>query len=303
VVVESIAGDSVITHALTYCRAIERLADVRVSARALTLRSIALELERCSNHVGDLGALANDVGYLPGAAWFGRLRGEFLNMLMDLSGNRYGRGLLRPGGVRFDIGPQMAADFVVRLKKAERDFLEFSTLLFEKPSVMARFEGTGTVDRALAEQLGLVGPVARAAGCERDVRHDFPFGAYRFAHIPVATAQTGDVEGRALVRRIETERSIEFLIEWVQNLPQGALHVHVGPLAPEKGCVVLTEGWRGETAHIAITDRRGTFARYKIVDPSFHNWTGLAMALRGQEISDFPLCNKSFNLSYAGHDL
>jgi len=303
VLAESIAGDCVVGHALSYCRAVERLADTRVSARALALRSIALELERCSNHVGDLGALANDVGYLPGAAWFGRLRGEFLNLLMELSGNRYGRGLLRPGGVGFDVGPSLSADFVARLRGAERDFAAFCALLFEKPSVMARFEGTGALDRAQAEQLGLVGPVARATGCQRDVRRDFPFGAYRFAHIPVATAESGDVEGRALVRRVEVERSLEFLIEWLQNLPQGALQVPVGPLAPESGCVVLTEGWRGEIAHVAITDCEGRFARYKVVDPSFHNWMGLALALRGEEISDFPLCNKSFNLSYAGHDL
>jgi len=169
--------------------------------------------------------------------------------------------------------------------------------------VMARFEDTGVVSREVAEDLGLVGPVARASGCERDVRHDFAHGAYRFAHIPVATMQSGDVAGRALVRRIETERSVEFLIERLENLPQGVLEVPPRPLAPDACCIALTEGWRGEICHVALTDGNGRFSRYKVVDPSFHNWPGLAMALRGQEISDFPLCNKSFNLSYAGHDL
>ena len=303
VVAESIAGDTVIGHAYTYARVVESLSEAKTSARATAIRSIALELERCSNHVGDLGALANDVGYLPASAYYGRLRGEFLNLLMDLSGNRYGRGLVRPGGVGYDVGPEMAADFASRLKRALEDFEAVSDLLFDKPSVMARFEDTGCLSRETAEELGLVGPAARASGCERDVRRDFAHGAYRFAHIPVASVASGDVAGRALVRRIETERSIEFLLERLDNLPAGALRVLAGPLAPATGCIALTEGWRGEICHVALTDGAGRFARYKVVDPSFHNWMGLALALRGQEISDFPLCNKSFNLSYAGHDL
>jgi len=303
VIAESMAGDTVIGHAYTYCRLVDALGGVLVSARAMAIRGIALELERCANHVGDLGALANDVGFLPASAWFGALRGEFLNLLMDLSGNRYGRSLVRPGGVAFDITAAMAGNFVSRLGRAAADFDRISGLLFGKPSVSARFEGTGIVPRAIADELGLVGPPARASGCERDVRVDFTHGVYRFAHIPVASATTGDVAARAHVRRTETERSIEFLLERISNLPPGPLLAESGPLAPDHACIVLSETWRGETAHIAFTDRHGKFARYKAVDPSFHNWAGLAMAMRGEEISDFPLCNKSFNLSYAGHDL
>jgi Ni,Fe-hydrogenase III large subunit len=303
VLAESIAGDTVIGHAYSYCRILDALGGILVSARAMAIRGIALELERCSNHVGDLGALANDVGFLPASAWYGALRGEFLNLLMDLSGNRYGRGLVRPGGVAFDVAPAMAQDFVTRLRKAAGDFERISNVLFRKPSVSARFEGTGVVPREVAEDLGLVGPPARASGCERDVRIDFAHGVYRFVHIPVASASTGDVAARAQVRRSETERSIGFLLETIANLPPGPPLIESKPLAPDHGCVVLTETWRGEAAHIAFTDRAGRFARYKIVDPSFRNWTGLAMAMRGEEISDFPLCNKSFNLSYAGHDL
>jgi Ni,Fe-hydrogenase III large subunit len=303
VLAESIAGDTVIGHAYTYCRLLDALAGILVSARAMAIRGIALELERCANHIGDLGALANDVGFLPASAWYGALRGEFLNLLMDLSGNRYGRGLVRPGGVAFDLTADMATDFVTRLRNAAGNFDRISGVLFRKPSVSARFEGTGVVPREVAEDLGLVGPPARASGCERDVRVDFAHGVYRFAHIPIASATAGDVAARAQVRRTETERSIEFLIERISNLPPGPPLIEVPPLAPEHGCVILSETWRGETVHIAFTDGRGKFARYKVIDPSFHNWTGLAMAMRGEEISDFPLCNKSFNLSYAGHDL
>ncbi len=304
---ESVAGDTVIGHAYAHCRVLEGLSGTTTGARAAALRCIALELERCANHVGDLGALANDVGFLPAAAWFGRLRGEFLNLLMELTGNRYGRGLLRPGGVRFDLDAAMAREFVERMGRAGADFERVADILFRKPSVMARFEDTGRLPREDAEALGLVGPAARASGCERDVRQDFAHGAYRFIHVPVATADTGDVAARALVRRIETERAIEFLLGQIADLPAAAPALAPvlapGALRPMSGCVALVEGWRGEIAHVGLTDRRGKLLRYKIVDPSFHNWAGLAKALRGQEISDFPLCNKSFNLSYAGHDL
>jgi Ni,Fe-hydrogenase III large subunit len=303
VLAESIAGDTVIGHAYSHCRLHDALAGILVSPRAMAIRGIAVELERCSNHVGDLGALANDVGFLPASAWYGALRGEFLNLLMDLSGNRYGRGLIRPGGVTFDLTAAMAGDVAGRLRAAADNFERISGILFQKPSVSARFEGTGVVSRETAEDLGLVGPAARASGCERDVRVDFSHGVYRFVHIPVASAPTGDVAARAQVRRIETRRSLEFLVEQVANLPPGPLQVEPGPLLPDHGCVILTETWRGEAAHVALTDGQGKFARYKVVDPSFHNWMGLALAMRGEEISDFPLCNKSFNLSYAGHDL
>jgi len=151
--------------------------------------------------------------------------------------------------------------------------------------------------------LGLVGPAARACGLERDVRLDFPSGIFRFAHIPLSTWQTGDVFARAFVRWLEIQRSAAFLREQWSTLPGGPIRVEIGTCQTDSLAVALVEGWRGEICHVALTNAQGCFARYKIVDPSFHNWMGLAMALRGQQISDFPLCNKSFNLSYCGHDL
>ncbi len=126
---------------------------------------------------------------------------------------------------------------------------------------------------------------------------------YRFHYIPVSTASSGDVHARALVRWLEAQRSIEFLLDVLSRIPQGDLRVKVPALKPDHMALAMVEGWRGEIVHVAITDARAGIARYKIKDPSFHNWTGLAMAARGGQISDFPLCNKSFNLSYAGHDL
>jgi Ni,Fe-hydrogenase III large subunit len=302
-VAESIAGDSVIGHCGAWCGAVEALTRTRKSPRAQAIRGIALELERMANHIGDLGAIAGDVAYQPGAAFLGRMRGECLNLLMTLSGNRYGRGLVRPGGVTFDLPASMAAEMRARLE-ALRDELEpAASLMLGNSSVQARLEGVGVVSREQCLELGFVGPVARACDVARDVRHDHPYGVFRFAHIPVATAWAGDVHARALVRWIEVRRSLEFVLDQLASLPRGEPRVPVGSLRAGEIAVTLQEGWRGEIAHVALTDRDGRLRRHKVVDPSFHNWTALAVALPGNQISDFPLCNKSFNLSYAGHDL
>lgn len=303
VLAESIAGDTVIGHGLAFCEAMEALGGCRISPRAQALRGVALELERLANHVGDLGALGADVGFLPAAAYFGRLRGEFLNLLMELTGSRYGRSFLRPGGVVYDLSDAQRTAFARRAARAQRDLRTFATMLFDAPSVMDRFDGTGMVSRQVSEELGFVGPAARACGSHRDVRHDHPSGIYQFAHLPVMTTDTGDVHARALIRWLEAERSLEFLLEQCGGLPEGELRVPCGRAAPNTFAFSMVEGWRGEIAHVVLTDAQGRIARYKVVDPSCHNWMALAMALRDGEISDFPLCNKSFNLSYAGHDL
>jgi Ni,Fe-hydrogenase III large subunit len=300
---ETLAGDTSVGHATAYCEAVEALAGCAVPARAQALRGVALELERLANHTGDLGALAADVGYQPTAALCGRLRGDFLNLTALLCGSRFGRGLVRPGGVGFDVDPPRAAQARERLQDALGEVAEAANLLWDSASVQARFEGTGAVAREACDELGLVGPAARACGVGRDVRSDFPAGIYRLAQVPVSTTDSGDVFARAYVRWLEIQRSVAFVQEQLASLPGGPVRAAAGPPAPGRLAVALVEGWRGEICHTALTDAWGRFARYKVVDPSFHNWMGLALALRGQEISDFPLCNKSFNLSYCGHDL
>lgn len=302
-VAESIAGDSVIAHVGAHCGALEALSRSRKTPYAQAIRGIALELERMANHVGDLGAISGDVAFQPAAAFFGRMRGECLNLSMTLSGNRYGRGLVRPGGVAFDLPPAMAAQMRDRLERLRDELDPVAALFFGSASVQARLEGIGAVSHQQVAELGLVGPVARACEVPRDVRQDHPYGIFRFAHLPVATAWAGDVHARALVRWHEVRRSLAFVLDQLAALPRGAPRVGCGSLRPNEIVVAMQEGWRGEIVHTVITDGRGDIRRHKVVDASFHNWAAVARALPGNQISDFPLCNKSFNLSYAGHDL
>ena len=301
--VETLAGDTTIGHATAYCQLLEALTKCQKTARAQTLRGIALELERLANHVGDLGALSGDVGFLPTASYCGRIRGDFLNMTALLCGSRFGRGMIRPGGVGFDADQKLVDQLLDRLAAAKKDCKNAIELLWNSPSVMARFEDTGRLSKQTAEELGLVGPAARACGLFRDARHDQPSGIFRFSHIPVASWDSGDVFARAYVRGLEVQRSISFIEEQLVSLPPDSIRTEMNSISPNQCAISLIEGWRGELCHVALTDEQGRFERYKVVDPSFHNWAGVAMALRNQQISDFPLCNKSFNLSYCGHDL
>jgi Ni,Fe-hydrogenase III large subunit len=305
------AGDTTIGHTLAWCRAVESLTGTTVPERGAVFRLIALELERLANHTGDLGALAGDVAYLPTMSFCGRLRGDFLNMTALLCGNRFGRSLVVPGGVAFDADAARLAELRGRFESTMRDVEGAADLLFETPSVRARFEHTGEVTRETATALGLVGPAARACGLARDVRVDHPFGFYRRLAARAASWPSGDVYARAFVRRQEIRESARLIrqaLDLLGGLPEGEIRnggpaSRPRPMKPESLVVSLVEGWRGEVCHVALTDREGRIVRYKMIDPSFHNWEGLAMALRGRAISDFPLCNKSFNLSYCGHDL
>ncbi len=300
---ETAAGDSTVAHATAHAMVHEALAATEPPLRSQWLRAVALELERLANHTGDLGALANDVAFLPTSAACGRIRGDFLNLTAALCGNRFGRHLVKPGGCSADPSPGELQDIRRRLEAIQIEVERAAGWLWEAASVRARFEGVGVVTSEQAAQVGLVGPAARASGLVRDVRFDHPSGWYRVTQIPVAVWPEGDVFARARVRWLEMRRSLAFLLEQLSTPPAGRILTSVTRCEPGCVTVALVEGWRGEVCHVALTDEAGRYRRYKIVDPSFHNWTGLALALRGQAISDFPLCNKSFNLSYCGFDL
>lgn len=300
---ESITGDTVIGHAGTFVRAIEALGGVSVSRSAMIIRTIALELERIGIHLGDLSALAGDVAYLTGNATFAALRTYVINTSLAICGSRFGRGLLTIGGVNFDISFDLRQKIESTLDQVEEQVERAAEVMFSSASTLERFEKTGTIPEATAIEIGMVGPAARASGRAIDVRADFPFGAYTQFPVHTITFHTGDVFARAYIRYVEIKQSLRMIREQLVNLPGKASHQQAVALPADRMVVSLAEGWRGEIAHIAITDADGNLKRYKIKDPSFHNWLALALAVRNEGISDFPLCNKSFNLSYCGFDL
>jgi Ni,Fe-hydrogenase III large subunit len=305
---ESIAGDTVIAHASACAQAAESLCNIEISRRAAAIRAIALELERIAVHIGDLGAIANDIAYLTGNAVFGAIRTLVINTSLAICGSRFGRGLIRVGGVRFDIPGPLQVKMKETLEKVRQDVLLMGETMFSSPNVLARLEKTGIIDKDKARETGMVGMAARASGIPLDIRADHPFGIYKSVPIHKFTMESGDVFARAYIRYIEIQKSIDFIMELLENLPEGEIMQTLKDspaLSPsgDRFVVSLTEGWRGEIAHIIITDAEGHIERYKIKDPSFNNWFGLAQAVRENGVSDFPLVNKSFNLSYCGNDL
>lgn len=303
IVAESVSGDCTAGHGGAYCGAIEALSSCEVEPKACAIRCIAQELERIACHIGDLGALAGDVGYLPTSSFCGRIRGDVLNLTALICGNRFSRGLFRPGGALWDLDDAMVASLLERMDKIRSEARDAIGLLWTTPTVMARFENTGMLSPLDCESLGLVGPAARACGSLRDVRFSFPYWSYRPYPMKIAVEKGGDVLSRARVRWMEIENSFDYIESLLADLPDSPIKSPVGDLERSSMVVSMTEGWRGEIVHVAVTDELGSVEDYRIVDPSFHNWTGLAMSMRNRGISDFPLCNKSFNLSYCGFDL
>jgi Ni,Fe-hydrogenase III large subunit len=304
ILVEGIAGDTAVGHSLCMAQAVEALAPLETDAGARIIRTIGLELERIANHVGDLGALSGDVAFLPPANYCGRMRGDFLNMSLWICGNRFGKGLVRPGGVRFPLTDEDRRVLTERMAELKPQVEHVINLIFATSSVRSRFESCGAVSTADAEKLGLVGPAGRASGIPYDARRDFPTEHYPRLEIPQNAEPTGDVYARARVRADEVLQSIA-IIESLLSSPIETRCVEGTEfnLAPLSLAVTVNEGWRGELSHCLLTDADGKILRYKVKDPSFHNWNGLAMALRDTGISDFPLNNKSYNLSYCGFDL
>ena len=303
---ESICGDSVIAYNLAYSRVMESLKGIKISNKAEIIRLIALEMERCAIHIGDLGAIAGDTAYQMGAAIFGVTRTLVINTMLELCGSRFGRGLITVGGVNYDIDEQFAEKILTMFKKVSDDVKRTFATMLKSPTVISRLEKTGVVSNATALELGLVGMAAKASGVELDSRFDFHEKWLEGIEDKKIKAN-GDVYSRTRERYKEVLQSIFIIKQLLKKLPEyknEPLCVDCNnQYKPDTMVISIVEGWRGEVVHTAITDDYDNLARYKVKDPSFNNWYGLAMAVRNNGISDFPLCNKSFNLSYCGNDL
>ena len=302
---ESICGDSVIAYNLAYSNAMEALGDCEISNKAQLIRLIALEMERSAIHIGDLGAIAGDIAYLMGASIFGATRTLIINTMLEISGSRFGRGLITTGGVNFDIDKQLSEKIVSVLNKVATDVERTIKTMLKSPTVSSRLEKTGVVSEEQAKSLGLVGMAAKASGINLDSRFDFPDKWYQDVENRTIKAE-GDVYSRTRLRYKEIKQSFHIIKKMLSKLEtynDEPMNVYVSSSKPDSFVISITEGWRGEVVHIALTDSQGNLSRYKIKDPSFNNWFALAMAVRNNGISDFPLCNKSFNLSYCGNDL
>ena len=302
--VETIAGDTSVAHTWAYCAALESLSDCELDIRVEVARAVALELERVAMHLAGLSGLAADVGFLQGATSYGRLRTTAINTTLRLCGSRFGRGALRPGGIGMRLSPSGLGLVQDNLALLRRDLELINDRFASARTVRQRLRGIGVVSESRARELGLVGLVARASGVQLDARLQTPGGAYAALPIGSGLMSTGDCWARAQLRIAEMDASLAWLSGILALYPDWERErLDTRRLRPSQLVVALVEGWRGEVIHCLETDAAGQLAHYKVQDPSLRNWLGLAIAMRNGEISDFPICNKSFDLSYCGHDL
>jgi Ni,Fe-hydrogenase III large subunit/Ni,Fe-hydrogenase III component G len=299
---ESISGDSSFAHATAFCHAVERLASVEAPPRGRALRTVCLELERVYNHIADIGAMATDVAFVVANAHAMRLKERVLRLNDQLTGNRLLRGMAALGGVRSDWdAAQIEAirRFVVELRP---EFDSLVSMIRESSSTRDRLETTGILKSETAHDLGVVGIAGRASGIDRDLRRDFPHAAYDGLSFTVPVYREGDVLRRMQVRIDEVQAALTIIQQVVATLPGGPTRVAVPTLPANQVALGYVEGWRGEIFHWIRTDETGRLARCKIKDPSLQNWPALSEAILGNIIPDFPVVNKSFNLSYSGTD-
>ncbi|MCX6230001.1 MAG: NADH-quinone oxidoreductase subunit C [Bacteroidetes bacterium] len=301
---ENIAGDTVVGHTTAFSHIWESICGFEISGDIAFARTLALELERIAIHTGDLSAVCTDVAYQLGSSVFGRLRTPVINFMQEWCGNRLSKGLIRPGSNQFPFDKALADKLKLVLDEFEPDFNEMCKQLFKLPSASSRFERTGVVSYEDVLSVNTVGMAARMSGLNRDIRTSHPYLCYpELQHQPIIKHH-GDVYSRVQIRKSEVQQSIKYIRKLLENIPE--LNNQYNELKTPQAdsfAIALVEAWRGEICHCAITGKKGELLLYKIKDPSFHNWMALALSVRNNEISDFPICNKSFNLSYCGHDL
>ena len=303
---EAVAGDSAVAHATAFAEAVEKLAGFVPGPQLRIERAVAVELERMAMQIADTGALCMDVGYQLGQVACEALRTMTINTTQAWCGNRFGKGLVRPHGTNHPLTAEKAAAVRGNVAQIARRYDQVRRDIKSSPTLLARFEQCGIVPREEMLRIGGVGQAARASGVARDIRASHPWGVYTgtLRHESIVKRH-GDVMARLMVRCREVLQSAGYIERLLADYTPDAAQQpdYTAALAPDSLSFGLVEGWRGETCHVTVTDAGGNIAACRIKEPSLHNWMALALAVRGEGISDFPICNKSFNLSYCGHDL
>ncbi|MFA5928419.1 MAG: NADH-quinone oxidoreductase subunit C [Candidatus Margulisiibacteriota bacterium] len=301
---ECVSGDSSFAHSLAYSMAVEKICGLKEDLNTGYTRGIFLELERMYNHANDLGGMATDVGFSFPAALASVLKEEILQLNDDLTGHRYLKNINQPGELSLEIDQVKKDILKMSLPQIEEDFAELAQLLNNSASFLDRTENTGTLRQKTAEDLGIVGLAARASGIPNDIRKSFS-EIHKEAEMTMAIEQGGDCLARLKVRITEFTESVRLIKTFLAKLtPDRRPNYTPAANWPKAGKALgYAEGWRGPVLYWLETAENGSISRCKIVDPSFHNWPGLSYAVLGDIIPDFPLCNKSFDLSYAGNDL
>ncbi len=298
-----VSGDTAVAYSWAYCLALEQLCGTSVPQRAAQLRAVLLERERIANHLGDLGALGNDAGFGFGLTQFSLLKERLLRANAHVYGARYPMDGIVPGGVAADLSIAQIERLREQGMVLEAAVVELRAIYDEHAGVQDRFVTTGRMSPELAQRLGVVGLAARASGSPRDLRSDLALAPYAALGVQVAGSVQGDVAARVAVRFDEVMESLRLCDLLLQNLAGGAVRTDLGTAATQQLGIGLVEGWRGPVlvALEAVAD--GRIRRCHPHDPSWQNWPALEHAIIGNIVPDFPLINKSFNLSYSGQDL
>ncbi|MEI8349529.1 MAG: NADH-quinone oxidoreductase subunit C [Candidatus Omnitrophota bacterium] len=299
---ECVAGDAAFGHSWSFCQAIEKNCGVTVPKNSSAARAILLELERMYNHVNDIGGIAIDVGFSFPAAYASLMKETILQLNEKITGSRYLKGANTIGGVNFDLNEEKKRLIKSSLGAFAKDFEELKNILFSSVSFMDRVDGTGILRKKTAEDFGVVGLCARASGIAADLRKDFT-GIYDKVKFHSEKQETGDVLARLNLRILECEESMRLIEQFLRIVGGSENKILIRPQPKAGFALGYIESWRGPVLYWVKIDAQGFIERCKIVDPSFHNWPALAYAVLGNIIPDFPLCNKSFDLSYAGNDL
>lgn len=299
---ERVSGDSSFNHSLAFCQAIESLTETQVPERAKYLRVIFAELERLANHFNDFAFIMMDTAFTFGGSQGTRLREIIMRINEKLTGNRYLRGVNIPGGVTVDISKSNQQELKEALENIMGDFTEVLEICLDSTSMINRLKGSGILDKQVAVDHGVIGIAAKALGIAMDARVDYPYAAYPELGVKIALQETGDVYARFRVRVEEIYTSLNIIKKALEKMPSGSIKNQIKSL-PKKGYAVgITEGWRGDIVYAVITDQNGQISRVSLRDPSYLNWPAVPYAVVGNPVPEFPLINKSFNLSYSGTD-